>query len=1046
MIIRMIVSVLCLSSIFIMGGRREVRAEEGKSEKADLQSAGDVNMFGETLSPRIVRLDAGNPVALLTGGRVKMEIIVPDESGTVADYAGKELKTFLEQSFGQDIPLLKAPTGQAFPVILGDCELARKRGVDVNHIPYDGFTIKIDKDAIVIAGPEDKKTDLSTYLHPSRDFSPKFAKGTWHGVTDFLERFVGVRFYFPGEMGTLVPALSELNVPTGIVSDRPDKMRREVPYTVGIWHDRTFAGYDGIVANRLDKKIQYSRLKMSSRQLPFGHGLSVRGYIDRFGKSHPDYFALMDDGKRYCESHTDPKEPRINQLCYSSGIKEEVFQDAASYLKGESTDVRGVYYRKVVNWPTKGIQQVKAWYEDEYSKGWEERYKCFSVMPDDGFYPCRCAKCQAIFRKGEKASSTLLWQFTADIARQLKQKHIPGYVAQCAYDIYRSLPDIDLPDNILVMICPIGPWLEKMPALRNQEEQNVRDWAKKLGHKVQLWNYAINSSLTEGFPEYTEVIPHMTPRSIGSYYRRMSPYSDGAFLETSSKYYLYNYLNVYVFAKVHWDASLDVDALLEEHYKLMFGAAAPVMKRYYEALEDLWLTKIRGEMIETSLGPQQVTPSPEVVWGEIMSPEQLKIFDAYFDEAERLTAADAPALKRVKFMRAELFDRMKEYSRNYTEKKQAQLQERLAAKKVMGNMSLLAVKAEGISLLLDGNADEAFWQKAPAAWLMPFKNKNASGTQGVFKAAFDGNNIYIAFKLTDPEMNLATASEKTGSENAWQENNVEIFLNPSGDLKKYFQIIVTSAGVVGVRECLFDQRTGHVSNNPATSAARVAVKRDEKGWSGELVMPRTELGDMKKIGFPVNFCRHRVIEGKPDENYSWSRMLENSFHETANWSMLYFESDSVKQLIQDGYLSGTFNPNGSAQWRFAQGEGEVVEVQDSIFPKALKITAKENKNGFVSAVQELPKLKPETRYCLSFLVKTELSGSAATGFIWDGKHTCWLPGENKYEEMAGMTPWKQKSFVFKTHAVGDSYSVRLGILTCTGSAYFQDVSLIELPE
>ena len=106
MISRMIVPVLCLAAIFIMGGCRDVMAEEGKSEKADLQSADNINMFGEPLPPRIAKLDAGNPVTLLSGGRVKMEIIVPDESGTVADYAGKELKTFLEQSFGQDLSLI----------------------------------------------------------------------------------------------------------------------------------------------------------------------------------------------------------------------------------------------------------------------------------------------------------------------------------------------------------------------------------------------------------------------------------------------------------------------------------------------------------------------------------------------------------------------------------------------------------------------------------------------------------------------------------------------------------------------------------------------------------------------------------------------------------------------------------------------------------------------------------------------------------------------------------------------------------------------------
>jgi len=125
------------------------------------------NMFGEIIPPRIVKLDAVKPVVLLSDGQVKMEIVVPDESGTVAAYAGKELKTFLEQSFGKEIPLVKTPTGKAFPVILGDCKLAREKGVDVSRIPCDGFTIKIDPDAMVIAGPDEKNRHSNRFYRIS---------------------------------------------------------------------------------------------------------------------------------------------------------------------------------------------------------------------------------------------------------------------------------------------------------------------------------------------------------------------------------------------------------------------------------------------------------------------------------------------------------------------------------------------------------------------------------------------------------------------------------------------------------------------------------------------------------------------------------------------------------------------------------------------------------------------------------------------------------------------------------------------------------------
>ncbi len=1012
-----------------------------------IAAADELNLFGEPLPPRVIQLDAGKPVVLFSGGQVKMELVIPEESGTVAAYAAKELQTFLEQALGQPVPLVQAPTGQFIPIWLGDCAAARERGLDVAQIPYDGFTIRIDPDGVVIAGSDEKAADLSVYLHPARDYSPKFARGTWHGVIDFLERFVGVRFYFPGEMGTLVPTLKELTVPCGVVSDRPDKMLRSVPYTVGIWHDRTIPGYDGIVANRLDKKIQYARLKLSSRELPFNHGLAHRGYIERFAEKHPEYFALMQDGSRYCEKHTDPREPRINQFCFSSAITNEIYQDAASYLRGESTTPRSAYYQKVYGSTGKEtVQLEKDWFEnvDGYSKGWEERYRCFSVMPDDGFFCCQCALCQVSFSQGPIASSTFLWQFTADIGRQLQQAGIPGFVAQLAYGIARPLPELELPSNVLVMVCPIGPWLERLPALRDPADQNIRDWAAKLGHKIQLWNYAINLNIEGAHLEHTEVIPHMTPRAIASYYQRMSAYSDGTFLETYSRYYLYNYLNVYVFAKLHWDTGLDVDALLEEHYQRMFGAAAPVMKQYYEALEDIWLTEISGNVIETSLGPKRVMLGPESVWGEILSPERIQGFDGYFDEAERLTATDAPTLKRVRFIRAELFDRMKDYSQEFIAKKAAILEERLAAKQVMGNMSLLAVQTGGEPLRLDGVGDEAFWQEAPAAWLTPFRHAQTSSPQGTFQVAMDGTNVYFAFRLAEPQMDKVLAPRTTLPENAYLDNCVELFLNPSGDLTRFVQITVASSGIAGVRKGSVDQRTGHMINQPINTQIRSSVRRDEQGWSGELVLPRSELQEMKPDGFPVNFCRNRVLEGRPGEYSSWSRMLEKGFHEIVNWGML-IESGTVAPLVRDGYFTGESRHGGLGAWDFSPKDGEVVQVEDSLFPSALKITA--TRDGFVSAMQELPTVKPQTQYCLSFQVRTDLGQGTATGFIFDGKNTYWLPGDSRDAELHGISPWTQKFFVFKTHADGERFSVRLGVLGLgkSGSAWFQNVSLIELP-
>ena len=80
---------------------------------------------------------------------------------------------------------------------------------------------------------------------------------------------------------------------------------------------------------------------------------------------------------------------------------------------------------------------------------------------------------------------------------------------------------------------------------------------------------------------------------------------------------IYNYLNHYVFAKLMWNMDTDVDALLEEHYRLMFGAAAGEIKAYFEALEDRWMHGMTGyeAAAPTNLGPGTYNmPPKDVQW------------------------------------------------------------------------------------------------------------------------------------------------------------------------------------------------------------------------------------------------------------------------------------------------------------------------------------------------------------------------------------------------------------------------------------------------
>ena len=65
----------------------------------------------------------------------------------------------------------------------------------------------------------------------------KNTSGIAWGVYEFLERFVGARWYFPGDAGRFVPKSDGLVVPSTSLEDRPVYPKREIwPATGEPWH------------------------------------------------------------------------------------------------------------------------------------------------------------------------------------------------------------------------------------------------------------------------------------------------------------------------------------------------------------------------------------------------------------------------------------------------------------------------------------------------------------------------------------------------------------------------------------------------------------------------------------------------------------------------------------------------------------------------------------------------------------------------------------------------------------------------------------------
>ncbi len=959
---------------------------------------------------------------LKEGGKVSCEIVVSDEAGSVALFSGKELQKFLSMSLGSEIPLVKAPSGQKTALILGDSKQLRAAGVDLKKLPRDGFVIKSVGDSIFIAG----RDSMDVVPEQKRVWNQLYERGTLFGTYEFLERFVGVRFYFPGELGTIVPKLDVLKIAQSDIFEKPDFEVRKVLL------DGSGTGTVDWVPNGKDEKLLARfRLRLETKYIPNCHGLARLGYMERFKESHPEYFALLPDGSRY----NDGSKPHPGQLCLSSGIRDEIYKDAEAYLTGKPASSRNIMTKYGVIWDPSGFQP-----------GY------FNIMPQDSFYKCTCEKCQSHFSKGPQATADFIWGMVIEVSEKLRENNVPGHLTMMAYTPYRMLPTMQIPDNVMVMVATGGPWQMEKGDCFNWELDLVKSWTEKMhGNKPWLWNYACKFAKLA-----IRNVPGSTPRSIGEYYKKMSPHIIGAFMESEAESeeignYMFTYLNHYVFGKVAWKNSTDVDALLKEHHRLMFGAAAPQMEQVFNAFEEKWL-KITGKPIDTPLGPQSIALSDYDIWEKIYSEKEIARLEGLFNESLKIVAGDTESGARVKFIRERFIEPLKKQRQEY-EKNQAVIND------LRFRMKMLPA---GAVIKIDGKLDDAEWKDAAQISLVPYaaqKSKKETGIRTTVKVLRDAENLYFAFDCEEPEMDkLVSSKRKPDNTEIWTDSSVEIFLNPSCDRNVYYQLLMNADGSLSD---LSGTKEGGKADWKWNSGATAAAFKGATAWAVEVKIPLINLPglDFEKE-MPANFNRSRVLAKATAEHaalFTWSPFLRGGFNDIDNFGYMIFKDVKSANVIKNSSFTGTPVGRFFDGWYFVDKKDlkafeswEIIAEPFTESGKCVKLARTSSETGSFNVTQYLPELKPDTEYLLSYSVKVDgmklLPGSKSTGAgikIRDDKNN-WYPKSFYTSDM----PWSRQGFQIKTgpetNKPPHKSSITLMIMDAACSVCFGDVKLVEI--
>ena len=915
----------------------------------------------------------------------KMEIVV-EKMTPVLRFTADEVKRILKTSTGKNIPIVRKPSGKAFAILLGDNSFARKAGIHVEKLPEEGYVMLRKGNLLFIAGLDDpRKSPLGN------QYNQAYNRNTLNGVYDFFERFAGCGFFFPGPYGTVIPRKKGLFLPEKLeVRESPDMKMRTFYLGRNQWHENVKGYYGGVRGYNMN--CLYHRLSHS--YYPFGHGLSSLNLVERFGKSHPEYFALMKDGKRFC----DPGMSFTGQICYHSKIKEEITADAIAFFRGRNASERG----------------MKQWNPN----GRYGRY--FSVMAQDWFFWCCCSRCSRIAeggrdkiykdRKHNQAVSNFIWKYTSDIANAVKKAGVKGFITQMAYRPYDRIPDCTVPDNVKVMVA-VNSNGDNSPKDR-ADTLLVKRWADKLGQKVMLWTYAIGKFA----PKNVAGIPPVLGKRIVHLIERNKECVDGIFWEAETENSFLQFFNIYVGSRKMWNTSLCGESIIDNHHRLLFGKGAPFLKKFYEELEELYYKRILTHTIDTGLGPVTQVPGDLEIWTKIYSPARIRHFDALFNQAKRAAASDKEAQGRIEYVRKHLLGPLKQASEKFNGFQNALDTWNVS---VPGSVYLRAYKGE----------------------------RNEVETKVTLSR--DQDHFYFLFDCEEPRMkDLKAVQTAKDAKLLYADSTVEILLNPSGDRKNYLQYIINTNGAIAdYKLCRNAKSPGIAWNGNAT--ARVEKKSDR--FRIMVTIPQKDLGQFGK-SLPVNFARHRALNGKKplEIYYQWSPLSggKTGFHEVERWGRILLEKEPAAgktKLLKYEDFSGNKLPHN---WQTKRPH-QKVSFDHRVFISGGKSLYMKNVDGGLmgATIGKFPGIKPGKKYRISYFLKTNnIKGSRGAGaYISFSKGKGWsLPGHS----VTGTTPWHRLNFEFTApaHTGKDMVpSFSFWIWKGEGEAYFDEVRIEELP-
>ena len=225
--------------------------------------------------------------------------------------------------------------------------------------------------------------------------------------------------------------------------------------------------------------------------------------------------------------------------------------------------------------------------------------------------------------------------------------------------------------------------------------------------------------------------------------------------------------------------------------------------------------------------------------------------------------------------------------------------------RVLGPVPELGVRRTTAPPRIDGRLGDRVWQQANGTGrFVETRFGGESALQASAKLLWDRDHLYVAVDVRDP---LLVASHTERDSHLWEQDCVELMIDPDGDAKSYFEIQLSPRGVVF--DTRFDQRRrpppyGRVDWDARMRAAvdvrgTLDDEASDAGYSVELAIPwhafslRGAAVGAPQIGDRWRFNVYAIDLGRGQQRAAaWSPLGMGDFHVPSRFGILRFEGEA----------------------------------------------------------------------------------------------------------------------------------------------------------